>query len=82
MYNELLERKQKGEKINIECLSKEELYTLYIYEERLKREIANLCDCTMGQLNYRLKKYNISFMDRCACRLGKVCDLLRRFDEV
>ena len=72
MYKELLIRKSKGENINIKDLGSYKLHCLFIKERITKREIAELCDCTMGQVDYRLRKFGITFSDIISGRMNDV----------
>lgn len=60
LFEELQERKNKGEKLDLKILSPEELVQLWYTEDRLDREIAPLFDVEKEQVERRRMKFGIT----------------------
>ncbi|MCI8617270.1 MAG: DUF3883 domain-containing protein [Clostridia bacterium] len=59
IYDELINRKSNGSKLNIEQLTKEDFYFMYIEEGKTDYEIAQLYDVTENKIEKLRKKWNI-----------------------
>lgn len=55
IYDELINRKSNGSKLNIEQLTKEDFYFMYIEEGKTDYEIAQLYDVTENKIE-KLRK--------------------------
>lgn len=60
LYKELNGRKSKGENLDFDSLTPEELTRLYIDEQRTDNEIAELFDVKKSKVTYKRKKYGIT----------------------
>lgn len=65
MYTELLDKKNAGSKFNLRDLTRKQLYEMYARERYSKREIADLCSCTVYAVRSRLYREGITIFDRC-----------------
>lgn len=59
IYDKYIENKNNEKKLDIEQLTKEEFYFMYIEEEKTKYEIAKLYDVTENKIEKLRKKWNI-----------------------
>lgn len=64
MYKELLEKKKKGIQINLKDLNYEELYQLYIVENIMDREIADLCNCQKKSVSNKRCRLGVYFYNK------------------
>lgn len=63
LYEQLLERKKNGENITIKDLGYEELYQLYVIENKLDSVIGELCNNT--KKNIRAKRHRLGITITC-----------------
>lgn len=59
IYKELTEQKIKGEKLEINKLSKEDFYFMYIVQGHIKQDIASLFNVNKNKIENLRKKWNI-----------------------
>lgn len=63
LYEQLLERKNHGEKLDIKTISREQLRQLFYDEQCSNRMLAELFDVTPSVVRYRRRKFGINFYD-------------------
>jgi hypothetical protein len=68
-YGELFMRKQNGEELRLDKLSREELKALYA--EASTSDIAKLFDVSFDKVRYRLRKWKILYSDIIKERVEK-----------
>src|SRR5574344_604884 len=69
LYEQLLERKNHGEKLDIKTISREQLRQLFYDEQCSNGMLAELFDVTPSVVSYRRRKFGINFYDE----IGKDC---------
>lgn len=63
-YNELKELKNRNKLLSWKDVTEDQLKYLYVEEDLLESQIAELFDVKQSQVNYKRTKYNIKFRDK------------------
>jgi hypothetical protein len=59
LFEQLQERKAKGERLDFATITPEELTQLYLQDEHIDSQIAALYDVTKNQVKYKRQKFDI-----------------------
>lgn len=64
LYEQLLEKKNKGQNITVKDLGYDELYQLYVIENKLDADIADLCNTNKKNIRSKRHRLGITIFDK------------------
>ena len=79
LYDALLKRKQKGEILNYNDLTDDDMYTLFVTEGCLNRQIAELYSISLSKVSALRKKSGVSLYQAVNEKAINDPELLRRY---
>lgn len=80
VYESLLEEKERRGKLDIQTLTKEDLYIMYIIQKKQKFEISELYDVPDSKIASKLKSYKIKFFEVVVSpeMIGEIIDITNK----